>query len=187
MSHRIREAMRTGGLAPMGGKGGIIEADETFIGRKKGAPKKRAYHHKNAVLSLVERGGEVRSFVVEKTDSATIMPIVRENVAKEARVMTDEAKHYSKLGGEFSEHGSVNHSAGEYVRGDAHTNTLENYYSVFKRGMKGIYQHCDERHWHRYVAEFDFRYNARVALGVNDEQRAMLILQGARGKRLTYR
>ncbi len=186
MSHRIREAMRTGGLAPMGGNGGVVEAYETFTGRKKGAPKKRAYHHKNAVLPLVERGGEVRSFVVEKADGENIMPIVRENLAKEARVMTDEAKHYGKLGKEFSEHGTVNHSAGEYVRGDAHTNTFENFYSVFKRGMKGIYQHCDERHLHRYVAEFDFRYNNRIKLGVDDKARADNILKGVVGKRLTY-
>jgi transposase-like protein len=190
MSHRIREAMRTGSLSPpMGGKdsSGIVEVDETFIGRKKGMPKKRAYHHKNAVLSLVERGGEVRSFHVENADSKTVMPIVRENVAKEARVMTDEAKYYNQIGDEFAEHGSVNHSAGQYVSGDAHTNTLENYYSVFKRGMKGVYQHCSEKHLHRYLAEFDFRYNARSALGVEDEARTEKALKGIKGKRLTYR
>lgn len=190
MSHRIREAMRSGSLAlPMGGDGssGIVEADETFIGRKKGAPVKRAYHHKNAVLSLVERGGDVRSFHVDKADSATIMPIVRENIAKEAKVMTDEAKYYSKIGDEFAEHGSVNHGAGEYVRGDAHTNTLEGYFSIFKRGMKGIYQHCDERHLHRYVGEFDFRYNNRSARGVEDEARMSKAVRGVRGKRLKYR
>jgi transposase-like protein len=176
-SHRLREAMRSGSLAPMGGAGGsgIVEADETFIGRKKGMPKKRAYHHKNTVLSLVERGGEVRSFHVDKADSQTIMPIVRENVAKEARVMTDEAKYYNQIGDEFAEHGAVNHSAGQYVRGDAHTNTLENYYSVFKRGMKGVYQHCSEKHLHRYV------------LGVEDKERTNKALRGIKGKRLTYK
>jgi len=190
MSHRIREAMRSGSLAlPMGGDGssGIVEADETFIGRKKGMPKKRAYHHKNAVLSLVERGGDVRSFHVDKADSATIMPIVRENITKEAKVMTDEAKHYGKIGDEFAEHGAVNHSAGEYVRGDAHTNTLEGFFSIFKRGMKGVYQHCDERHLHRYVGEFDFRYNNRSARGVEDEARMSKAVRGVRGKRLKYR
>ena len=101
--------------------------------------------------------------------------------------MTDEAKHYRKLGTEFAEHGRVNHGAGEYVRGDAHTNTLENYYSIFKRGMNGIYQHCGERHLHRYVSEFDFRYNNRVRMGVNDEQRAAKMVRGVSGKRLTYR
>jgi transposase-like protein len=122
-SHRLREAMRSSSLAPMGGASGsgVVEVDETFIGRKKGMPKKRAYHHKNTVLSLVERGGEVRSFHVDKADSQTIMPIVRENVAKEVRVMTDEAKYCSQIGDEFAEHGAVNRSAGQYVRGDAHT------------------------------------------------------------------
>ncbi len=190
MSHRIREAMRTGSLAaPMGGEGssGVVEADETFIGRKRGQPKRRAYHHKHAVLSLVERGGQVRSFHVEKADAASIAPIVRENIAKEARVMTDEAKHYRRVGREFASHEAVNHGAGEYVRGDAHTNTLENYYSIFKRGMKGIYQHCGEQHLHRYVSEFDFRYNNRVAHGVDDSERAARAVKGVVGKRLTYR
>ncbi|HRD76820.1 MAG TPA: IS1595 family transposase [Hyphomicrobiaceae bacterium] len=190
MSHRIREAMRTGTLAaPMGGNGssGVVEADETFIGRKKGQPKRRAYHHKHAVLSLVERGGEVRSFHVEKADAETIAPIVNENIAKEARLMTDEAKYYRRVGREFAGHETVNHGAGEYVRGDAHTNTLENYYSIFKRGMKGVYQHCGEQHLHRYVSEFDFRYNNRVAHGVDDSERAARAVKGVVGKRLTYR
>lgn len=147
MSHRIREAMRSGSLAvPIGGAGGsgIVESDETFIGRKKGVPKRAGYAHKQAVLSLVERGGEVRSFHIDKADGKTIMPIVRENVAKEARIMTDEGGQYHSVSKEFAEHGVVVHSAGEYVRGDAHTNTLEGYYSIFKRGMKGVYQHCSE-------------------------------------------
>ena len=190
MSHRIREAMRAGGLAPppMGGNGGIVEADETFIGRKKDVPKKRGgYAHKNAVLSLVERGGELRSFHIEKADAASIMPIVRENVAQEARVMTDDAGQYRHLADEYPGHEAVRHAAGEYVRGDAHTNTLENYYSIFKRGMKGVYQHCSEKHLHRYVAEFDFRYNNRTALGVEDVARSNKAVAGAKGKRLKYR
>lgn len=189
LSHRIREAMRSGALAPMGGAGGsgIVEADETFIGKKKGAPKRRGYAHKNAVLSLVERGGDVRSFHIEKADTKTIMPIVRENIAKEARVMTDDAGYYLPIGDEFAEHGRVNHVDREYVSGDAHTNTLENYYSIFKRGMRGVYQHCSEKHLHRYVAEFDFRYNNRVAKGVDDGKRASRAVSGVVGKRLTYR
>lgn len=194
MSHRIREAMRRGSLSvPMGGKGssGIVEADETFIGNKrdvkpKGQKKARGYAHKHAVLSLVERGGEVRSFHIDRANSATIMPIVRENVRKEARVMTDEASYYWSLGNEFAEHGVVRHGKGEYVKDDAHTNTLENYYSIFKRGMKGVYQHCSEKHLHRYLAEFDFRYNNRVRLGVDDEQRTASAVKGIIGKRLTY-
>ena len=190
LSHRIREAMRSGGLStPMGGNGssGIVESDETFIGRKKGVPKKSGYAHKQAVLALVERGGDVRTFHIDKADTRTIMPIVSENVSKEARVMTDEAGYYRGVSKEFAEHGMVIHSADEFVRGDAHTNTLEGYFSIFKRGMKGIYQHCDEKHLHRYLAEYDFRYNNRVARGVNDEQRASAALKGVVGKRLTYR
>lgn len=190
MSHRIREAMRTGDLAvPMGGNGssGVVEADETFIGRKKGMPVKRGAGHKHAVLSLVERGGKVRSVHVGDVKAATLIPIVNENIAKEARVMTDDAAtYYQKLEG-FASHETVNHAANEYVRGDVHTNTVEGYFSIFKRGMKGVYQHCSEKHLHRYLAEFDFRYNNRVALGVDDGQRATTALRGAKGKRLTYR
>jgi transposase-like protein len=194
MSHRIREAMRSGALAPMGGAGtsGIVEADETFIGRKKGEPKRRGGGaHKNAVLALVERGGEVRTVHVENVKAATLLPIVNENMAKEARVMTDDAATYYNKLGEFAGHDAVNHSAKEYVRYGGpfpiHTNTVEGYFSIFKRGMKGVYQHCSEKHLHRYLAEFDFRYNARIALGIDDQQRADRALSGIVGKRLTYR
>jgi transposase-like protein len=192
MSHRIREAMRSGGLAPMGGNGGIVEADETFIGQKKGAKPKgekkgRGYAHKHAVLSLVERGGEVRSIHVDDIKAQTVVPILKANIAREARVMTDEAGQYIHLKKEFAEHGVVRHGKGEYVRGDVHTNTLEGYFSVFKRGMKGVYQHCAEKHLHRYLAEFDFRYNNRIKLGVDDTARADRALVGIKGKRLTYR
>jgi transposase-like protein len=188
MSHRLREAMRSGSLAPMGGAGGIVEADETFIGRKEGSVKRRAHGHKNAVLSLVDRkSGQIRSFHVDGTSAADVMPIIRKNVAKETAMMTDEGGHYSRLGSDFSSHETVNHKADEYVRGDVHTNTVEGYYSIFKRGMKGIYQHCSEKHLHRYVAEFDFRYNNRVRLGVDDEDRTVCALRGIVGKRLTYR
>lgn len=189
MSHRIREAMRSGDLAPMGGAGGsgIVEADETFIGRKKGIPKRRGTGHKHAVLSLVERGGKVRSVHVDDVKASTLIPIVNENIAKEARVMTDDAAtYYQKLEG-FASHETVNHSADEYVRGDVHTNTIEGYFSIFKRGMKGVYQHCSEKHLHRYLAEFDFRYNNRSALGVEDVERSVRALSGIKGKRLTYR
>jgi transposase-like protein len=189
MSHRIREAMRSGSLAPMGSAGGsgIVEADETFIGTKKGGKKRRGYGHKNAVLSLVERGGNVRSLHVTDVTAKTLLPIVNENIAKEARVMTDDAAtYYKKLDG-FASHETVNHSADEYVRGDVHTNTVEGYFSIFKRGMKGVYQHCSEKHLHRYLAEFDFRYNARSSLGVEDKERATKAVKGAKGKRLTYR
>lgn len=188
MTHRIREAMRAGGfLPPMGGEGAVVEADETFIGRKKGMPKRRGYAHKHAVLSLVERGGKVRSFHVDGTKAADVVPIIKENVARETRMMTDEAGQYGQLKKHFASHEAVHHGADEYVRGDVHTNTVENYYSVFKRGMKGVYQHCSEKHLHRYVAEFDFRHNNRSKLGVEDAQRRALVIQGARGKRLMYR
>lgn len=187
MSHRIREAMRSGELAPMGIKGKIVEVDETFIGRKKGQPKRRGTGHKHAVLSLVERGGEVRSVHVSDIKTKTVLPIVNANIDREARVMTDDALQYYEKLGHFAGHGVVNHSAGEYVRGDVHTNTVESYFALFKRGMRGVYQHCSEKHLHRYLAEFDFRYNSRAALGVGDEQRAIKALKGVKGKRLTYR
>jgi transposase-like protein len=191
MTHRIREAMRTGGLAPMGGEGEIVEADETFIGKKEGTPKRRGHGHKNAVLSLVERGGQVRSFHVDGTSAADVMPIIRKNVAKETAMMTDEGGHYSRLGSDFASHETVQHKADEYVRyeGDRiiSTNTVEGYFSVFKRGMKGVYQHCSEKHLHRYLAEFDFRYNNRSRLGVEDKDRVTKIAAGITGKRLTYR
>src|SRR3984893_7748627 len=188
MEHRIREAMRSGKLAPMGGSGGIVEADETFIGRKEGSIKRRGHGHKNTVLSLVDRKSkQVRSFHVDGTSAADVMPIIRKNVAKETAMMTDEGGHYSRLGSDFSSHESVQHKADEYVRGDVHTNTVEGYFSIFKRGMKGVYQHCSEKHLHRYVAEFDFRYSNRIALGTNDMERAEKLAKGIVGKRLMYR
>ncbi|MGD0565272.1 MAG: IS1595 family transposase [Roseiarcus sp.] len=194
LCHRIREAMRDGSLAPMGGAGSIVEVDETFIGRKEGVEKAKAgYGHKNAVLSLVERGGSVRSFHVDSVRKDDVLPIVRANIVREARVMTDEAVQYAKLGDDFAQHDAVDHGRGEYGYTERktgvkiNTNTVEGYYSIFKRGMKGVYQHCAEKHLHRYVAEFDFRYNSRSALGVEDQERASKALAGIHGKRLTYR
>jgi len=187
LAHRIREAMRDGTLAPMGGTGGVVEVDETYIGRLADVPKQKGGGaHKNIVLTLVERGGSARSFHVDSTSVAQIVPVVRANVRRESRLMTDEARHYVTVGKEFVEHGSVHHTQDEYVRGDIHTNTVEGYYSIFKRGMKGVYQHCSEKHLHRYLAEFDFRYSNRVALGVNDVVRSETALKGIVGKRLTY-
>ena len=184
LAHRIREAMRSGDLGPMGG---IVEVDETFIGNKKGAEIKRGYQHKMKVLSLVSREtGQKRSMVLDHVTAAEIMPIVKANVAKEAMVMTDDSGVYRTVGANFHAHGVVNHTAGEYVVGIAHTNTIEGSFSIFKRGMKGIYQHCGEQHLHRYLAEFDFRYNNREALGCNDRDRSVAALSGIVGKRLTY-
>ena len=187
MSHRLRLAMQTVGLPPMGGAGEIVEIDETFIGKIDGQPKGKAgYGHKNVILTLVQRGGQSRSFHVPSTRRFDIEPAVRANILANTSVMTDDGKHYSKLKTMFASHDSVNHSKKEYVRGLTHTNTVEGFYSIFKRGMKGIYQHCSERHLHRYLAEFDFRYSNRIAVGVDDEGRTELFIRGIVGKRLTY-
>ncbi len=191
LAHRIREAMRSGDLAPFGAGGGIVEVDETFIGRIKGAPVKRAFHHKMKVLALVDREtGRARTMVVDNVNAATLMPIVRANVAREATIMTDEHNAYRAIGGEFAGHGTTTHSAGQYVDfadPTIHSNTVEGYFSIFKRGMKGVYQHCGEQHLHRYLAEFEFRYNHRVANGFDDRQRGREALAGIVGKRITYR
>jgi len=187
MSHRIREAMTSGGLPPMGGEGEVVEIDETFIGKKEGKPIRRGYAHKHAVMTLVQRGGSSRSFHVDGTKAADLLPIIKANVAPDTHVMTDEAGQYAHLGKHFAGHDFVSHGTGEYGRGPIHTNTVEGFYSVFKRGMKGVYQHCGEKHLHRYVAEFDFRYSNRSKLGVEDAERAAKIVCGAKGKRLMYR
>jgi transposase-like protein len=203
LSHRIREAMREGELGPMGGNGKIVEADETYFGKKEGpAPTrntrgkkfaksgKAGPSHKRAVLGLVERGGEVRTFHVERANKDNVAQLVTENVHHETALYTDESRLYTKLGKEFADHQTTKHSAGEYVRYEGemiiHSNTIENYFSVFKRGMTGVYQHCAEKHLHRYLAEFDFRYNRRITLGIDDSARAVDALIGVAGKRLTY-
>jgi transposase-like protein len=189
VSHRIREAMVAGKLPyPMGEGGKAVESDETFIGRRKGVPKRGGgFGHKMKVHSLVERGGQVRSVVLDSVSRTAVEKIIRENVSPDARLMTDTAQYYVKSGFGTAEHHMVNHYADEYVRGDAHVNTLEGFFSVFKRGMKGIYQHCEEQHLHRYLAEFDFRYNNRSKLGVEDRARTETALRGIVGKRLKYR
>jgi transposase-like protein len=201
MAHRIREAMRSGSLKPpMGGKGGIVEVDETIYGRAATHPKGRGPFgpkmtnsaHKRVILSLVERGVEVRSFHVEGSTVGEVIPIVRENVSHEAQMMTDKAQLYRDQLRDFASHDRVDHGDKEYVRYEEgrpaiHTNTVEGYFAVFKRGMRGTYQHCKEKHLHRYLAEFDFRYNNRIALEIDDNQRAAKALLGVKGKRLTYR
>jgi transposase-like protein len=187
MSHRLREAMRVIGMGPLGGSGKTVEVDETFFGQVKGEPKRRGTGHKHVVLSLIERGGSARSFHVEGTRMADINPVIRANLARDSTMMTDEAQYYGEIGREMARHEMVNHKREEYVRGDAYTNTVEGYYSIFKRGMKGVYQHCAEKHLHRYLSEFDFRYSNRAALGIEDGERRTLAIKGAAGKRLTYR
>lgn len=194
LSHRIREAMRSTDTSPMGSNGGTVEVDETFYGRVEGAPKKgrTAWANKNVVVTLVERGGSARSFHVDGVRVADIQPILRANMNRDAQLMTDEANAYKYIAEvDGLDHNTVAHSKDEYVRREGDkvitTNTVEGYYSVFKRGMKGTYQHCAEKHLHRYLNEFDFRYSNRVALGVDDTNRAERALKGATGKRLKYR
>jgi hypothetical protein len=193
LTHRIREALRSGSLAPMGGNESVVEVDETFIGRRDGFEAKPGWvRHKNTVLTLVERGGAARSFHIDEATKEEIVPIVRANLDRETHLMTDEARRYESIGKDFSNHGVVDHSRGEYGYTDhqsgakINTNTVEGYYSIFKRGMKGVYQHCGERHLHRYLAEFDFRYSNRIGMGVDDTARAERALRGVKGKRLTY-
>jgi transposase-like protein len=190
MSHRVREAMKDSSLSVFGAGGGMVEVDETYMLRTEGLGKGAHVSKKRKVLALIDRDTkQARSVVIDNVTTASIMPIVKENVAREAQLMTDQAMHYRKIGKEFSAHHTVNHGKGEYVRREnreIHTNTVENYFSVFKRGMKGTYQHCAHNHLNRYLAEFDFRYNHRAALEVTDVERANILLAGVSGKRLTY-
>lgn len=187
MAHRLREAMRDGKLPPLGGEGKIVEVDETYIGQRKDRKKARGTAHKHTVLALVERGGKARTIHVDWLDKNTLKPLLYRNALHASRLMTDESSLYFEIGREYASHESVNHAAGEYVRGDAGTNTIEGYFSIFKRGMKGVYQHCGEQHLQRYLTEYEFRYNNRIALGVNDSGRTVEALRGIVGKRLTYR
>jgi len=205
MCHRIREAMSDPTPPPMGGKDKIVEADETYYGNKiaqktvrklprvvsyspdgkiSSKPNPAVYNNKYTVVSLVERGGNVRSFHVDRASRANIREILVRNVDRKSRLMTDESSLYTTVGAEYDRHEKVNHKHKEYVRGDAYTNTLEGFYSIFKRGMSGTYQHCGESHLQRYVTEFDFRYNGRK---LNDNERRDAALRGIEGKRLTYR
>jgi hypothetical protein len=187
MAHRIREAMKDEGSEPIGGGGKHIEVDETFIGRKTGHKKGCGHAHKMAVVSLVERGGRSKTFKVDRVTVAQIKPILDKHADKRSTLNTDEGTYYVTPGREFADHQVVKHALDEYVRGTATTNTVEGYFSIFKRGMKRIYQHCGEQHLQRYLAEFDFRYSNRAKLGVSDRERADKALKGIEGKRLTYR
>lgn len=196
MSHRIREAMKDGGMELFGGHGGVVEVDETFIGRDfekkpQGEKRGRGTAHKYKIFTLLDRTiGHTRSIVVDDLKAKTIMGHMIDNVSRHSRVMTDDAAHYATTRRWFDEHGFTNHRLGQYVSYEdstIHTNTVEGFFSIFKRGMKGIYQHCGHNHLHRYVTEFDFRYNFRKANGWSDEERAEKLLRGVIGKRLTYR
>lgn len=191
MCHRIREAMKDGSVTPMGGQNKVIEIDETYVGGKeknKHANKRlradRGAVGKEPVVSLVERDGKVRSMHLPQVSAKTLRPIIETHVSKQTYLMTDESKIYPPVTGDFIGHGTVNHSDGEYVRGNFwHTNTVENYFSILKRGIVGTFHHVSQQHLSRYVAEFDFRYNNRR---ITDGERADIALKGIGGKRLTY-
>ena len=188
MSHRIREAMNIEPEGQLGGDGGPVEVDETFWGNKgKQAKGARSYHHQMKVVSLVERDGEKRSYHVPNIGPTTLRPILNAQIAAKAHLMTDDAGVYQKLGKDFAQHSVVNHTAKEYSLGDVTTNTVEASFALLKRGLVGTFHHVSEKHLQRYVTEFDFRWNNREKLGVNDVERAALALQNIGGKRLTYR
>ena len=196
MAHRIREGMAPlkGKADPLGGEGKIVEADTTYIGGKE----KNKHRNKRTkgniggkgkmiAHTLVERGGRARSDHIANVAGKTLRPIVMKQVSRKSSFMTDTAGGYMEMGKEFARHEMVDHGAGEYVRGDAHSNTVEGYFATLKRGIIGTYHHVSEAHLKRYLAEFDFRYNERMALGMTDAARADKAVKGVEGKRLTYR
>jgi transposase-like protein len=188
MCHRIREAMKPGQFnGPLGGKFKTVEVDETYVGGKATNRKSRRVKPKTAVVALVQRDGDVRSFPIKKVNSRTMSALLRKQVSKKVHLMTDDSNIYPKIGKKFNRHSTVNHSIEEYVRGDVYTNTVENYFSILKRGIIGTYHHISNEHMPMYLTEFDFRYNNRSKLGIDDPARAAKALKGIVGKRLTYR
>ena len=199
MSHRIREAFRNANPMPMGGGGNPVEVDETYYGAAKAGRGRRhrsgklvrgiGGKHLKKIVSLVDRNGETRSFHIATIDAKNLKPILMKHIAKQATVYTDSAGHYKtmKLASNFAGHETVNHSAGEYARGDIHSNTVESYFGLLKRGIYGTYHHVSEAHLQRYINEFDFRFTHRTAAGVTDHERAIKALAQIRGKRLTYK
>ncbi|MDE2134131.1 MAG: IS1595 family transposase [Alphaproteobacteria bacterium] len=187
LGHRIREAMKDGSIGPLGGAGMTIEADETFVGAEAGKKLGRPPVEKRVVFSLVERDGRVRSMHIPNVRASTLRAAVAENASRASRFMTDERRAYTFIGWNFASHDAVNHKRSEYVRGDAHTNSVEGFFSILKRGLYGTYQHVSDTHLSRYLSEFDFRYSNREKLGIDDVSRADMALQGMKGKRLTYR
>lgn len=205
MAHRIREAMKEDvkSSGPIGGEGKTVEADETYIGKRE-TPRKLARGRiakptksgksggaqKRVVVGLVERGGKARMFHLNDATAATVRDVLVRNVSRDTTLYTDSSRLYTRTGEEYASHKTTNHAKGEYVRYEGeeviHSNTIEGVFSVFKRGMIGVYQHCGEAHLHRYLAEFDFRYNRRTALKISDTERAVDAIRGASGKRLTY-
>ena len=190
MSHRIREAMRDGNLGIFGGEGSDVQADQTYFGNLDGvikAPRAGGFAHKMRIVSLLDKStGQTRSFYAPSRGAGEVAQIVRDNVDRESTLVTDESRYYWRVGKEFANHVRVFHGGGNYVKDGKTTNDIEGFFSIFKRGMRGVYQFCNEKHLHRYLAEFDFRYSNRVALGYNDADRADILLSGIVGKRLTY-
>jgi hypothetical protein len=203
---RLREAAdetSSSDLPPLGGEGAVLEADETYYGNVKdpsnvradGKPfvsdtvkgRNRGPANKRPIVAVLERGGKARVFHVGNANKETVDAILHANASKASRLHTDQSHLYKTIGKEFAAHETVNHGDDEYVRGDVTTNSVEGFFSVFKRGMRGVYQHCDEKYLNRYVKEFEFRHNHRVALGYDDKERAALAIKGAVGKRLTLR
>lgn len=201
MAHRIRESMTDDNPTPMGGEGQDVEIDETYIGRLESGSTKQLYRDKETgklrykwksgmsasrtIVTLVERNGRARSFHIGKFNMSTIREVIYTNADRASRLQTDDARWYRPIGKQFKGgHGRVNHTRHEYARGRDHTQTIEGYFSIFKRGMKGVYQHCGSQHLQRYLTEFDFRYSNR---GISDAERTVIALKGIEGKRLTYR
>jgi transposase-like protein len=191
MFHRIREAMRDDNIPPMGGEGGTVEADETYYGKNQLGPKtnRMAIRNMNRIVSLVDRAtGRATSIVFnDRFDAENVAKLLYTRIDRKSRLITDEAQSYKPVGRQFARHEYVSHARDEYVRGDVTTNTVEGFFGIFKRGMRGIYQHCGQQHLARYLAEFDFRYSNRAGRGVDDAERTDLALKGIAGKRLTYR
>lgn len=191
LAHRIREAMRDGQLVPFGGNGNEVQADETYYGNLDGvkkAPRAGGFSHKMRVVTLLDKNtGKTRSLYAPRLGYGEVARIVRENVERESHLVTDEARYYWNVGKEFAGHTKVFHGAGNYVKDGRTTNDLEGFFSIFKRGMRGVYQHCSERHLHRYLAEFDFRYSNREANGLDDYLRSVEAMKGISGKRLMYK
>lgn len=193
MAHRIREAMQADIIGPMGGDGGVVEADETFFGRDPEAkPSRTPIRNMNKIVTLLDHAtGQTRSIIVKEINKTVIGDILNANLSVSANLVTDEGNHYKTPGKMFATHKSVNHGKKEYVRWDEGrkitTNQIEGFFGIFKRGMRGVYQQCGAHHLHRYLTEFDFRYSNREALGIDDTERAAIAVRGAVGRRLMYK